>query len=239
MRRFRKPVPLSMWVPDKEAKTCKTCNCKFNISIRRHHCRFCGQVVCGICSTAQVQVTHLLHSMQSSNQNSSIYIIHTSFFMFIFCMCLFFNRYLNVLYIRNTGRVVLVLVSILNNTMSFTFSKTHLLSPKPDPNFHPTKLNFHQHLSQKSPNKKLTYQRKNPNNLPLLLLWRRQLNLCLRRHLSLPLTLALKSSLHYCQRSHPVDLSSIKSCTPLKQTSTTKSKLKQYSEYQAEVARSA
>jgi len=39
-----------VWVPDAEAKTCSLCSTKFTFTNRRHHCRQCGNVVCGPCS---------------------------------------------------------------------------------------------------------------------------------------------------------------------------------------------
>ena len=38
------------WVPDHEAKECMICSRKFTLITRRHHCRRCGKVVCGICA---------------------------------------------------------------------------------------------------------------------------------------------------------------------------------------------
>jgi len=39
-----------VWIPDNEAKTCTICAIKFTFTNRRHHCRQCGNVVCGSCS---------------------------------------------------------------------------------------------------------------------------------------------------------------------------------------------
>ncbi|XP_027056183.1 pleckstrin homology domain-containing family F member 2-like isoform X1 [Pocillopora damicornis] len=42
----------AVWVPDSEASTCMHCfKSKFTALNRRHHCRKCGGVVCGNCST--------------------------------------------------------------------------------------------------------------------------------------------------------------------------------------------
>jgi len=48
-------VPKSKWVPDSQSKHCFCCpkgskKSKFGFSNSRHHCRLCGQVVCGSCS---------------------------------------------------------------------------------------------------------------------------------------------------------------------------------------------
>jgi len=41
------------WVPDAAATSCmvSTCSTRFGLLQRRHHCRFCGHVVCGACSS--------------------------------------------------------------------------------------------------------------------------------------------------------------------------------------------
>ncbi|KAF1595903.1 UNVERIFIED_CONTAM: hypothetical protein FQV16_0000523, partial [Eudyptes robustus] len=42
----------AVWVPDSEAEFCMVChNTHFTVIQRRHHCRSCGKVVCGSCST--------------------------------------------------------------------------------------------------------------------------------------------------------------------------------------------
>jgi len=47
----------AVWVPDVEAKTCMACGkTHFNAFQRRHHCRKCGMVVCGNCSTKKFKL---------------------------------------------------------------------------------------------------------------------------------------------------------------------------------------
>ena len=38
------------WQPDAANPTCQICGIKFTFTRRRHHCRFCGRVVCDACS---------------------------------------------------------------------------------------------------------------------------------------------------------------------------------------------
>jgi hypothetical protein len=40
------------WIPDHAAPKCMSCNSQFTAFRRRHHCRCCGQVFCGVCSSA-------------------------------------------------------------------------------------------------------------------------------------------------------------------------------------------
>jgi len=50
----KKPVEnhAAVWVPDAEANICMCCKkTQFSMLIRRHHCRSCGAVVCGVCSS--------------------------------------------------------------------------------------------------------------------------------------------------------------------------------------------
>ncbi|XP_053694720.1 pleckstrin homology domain-containing family F member 1 homolog isoform X1 [Sabethes cyaneus] len=50
----KKPVEnhAAVWVPDSEANVCMHCKkTQFTMLIRRHHCRNCGAVVCGPCSS--------------------------------------------------------------------------------------------------------------------------------------------------------------------------------------------
>lgn len=50
----KKPVEnhAAVWVPDNEASICMHCKkTQFTMIVRRHHCRNCGAVVCGPCSS--------------------------------------------------------------------------------------------------------------------------------------------------------------------------------------------
>ncbi len=46
-----KAVPAQMWLPDNFFDSCPQCQAKFSWSLRRHHCRACGNVVCNSCSS--------------------------------------------------------------------------------------------------------------------------------------------------------------------------------------------
>ena len=38
------------WIPDKDVSHCKGCQRVFGFSLRKHHCRCCGSILCNICS---------------------------------------------------------------------------------------------------------------------------------------------------------------------------------------------
>jgi hypothetical protein len=42
------------WVRDDESDDCLLCGSTFGLMLRRHHCRLCGQLVCGSCSSHQI-----------------------------------------------------------------------------------------------------------------------------------------------------------------------------------------
>lgn len=39
------------WIPDNNSTSCQICATSFTIVFRRHHCRACGVIVCGLCSS--------------------------------------------------------------------------------------------------------------------------------------------------------------------------------------------
>ncbi|XP_063594117.1 pleckstrin homology domain-containing family F member 2-like isoform X4 [Penaeus indicus] len=49
----------AVWVPDGETQVCMHCKkTQFTLINRRHHCRKCGKVVCGPCSSKKVLLIH-------------------------------------------------------------------------------------------------------------------------------------------------------------------------------------
>ncbi|KDO30964.1 hypothetical protein SPRG_04152 [Saprolegnia parasitica CBS 223.65] len=46
----------AVWIPDDAVESCSLCQRRFAVSFRRHHCRRCGNVVCGNCSTHRAYV---------------------------------------------------------------------------------------------------------------------------------------------------------------------------------------
>ncbi|OQR82182.1 hypothetical protein THRCLA_11071 [Thraustotheca clavata] len=48
--------PAAVWIPDGAVESCSLCQRRFGVSFRRHHCRRCGNVVCGHCSTRRAIV---------------------------------------------------------------------------------------------------------------------------------------------------------------------------------------
>ncbi|KAJ3052280.1 hypothetical protein HK097_006600 [Rhizophlyctis rosea] len=50
------PPSREHWKPDDEAPACGLCKQKFGLILRRHHCRRCGDVFCGACSSQYVRL---------------------------------------------------------------------------------------------------------------------------------------------------------------------------------------
>lgn len=50
------------WVPDEVAPACFKCHQQFTTIKRRHHCRCCGEVFCGSCSTRRARLPEHGHS---------------------------------------------------------------------------------------------------------------------------------------------------------------------------------
>jgi len=48
-----------VWVPDKLLKNCMVCEVKFTAINRRHHCRKCGKLLCGGCSSKKFKLENL------------------------------------------------------------------------------------------------------------------------------------------------------------------------------------
>lgn len=48
-----------IWVPDSRVTMCQLCTCEFTLTVRRHHCRACGQVVCSRCSSFRIELPYM------------------------------------------------------------------------------------------------------------------------------------------------------------------------------------
>ena len=52
----------SIWIPDHKVNCCFSCNERFNIIKRKHHCRLCGRIYCHSCTTYITNINELLIS---------------------------------------------------------------------------------------------------------------------------------------------------------------------------------
>ena len=52
----------SIWIPDHKVNSCFSCNERFNIIKRKHHCRLCGRIYCHSCTTYIRKINELLIS---------------------------------------------------------------------------------------------------------------------------------------------------------------------------------
>jgi len=49
----------AVWIPDNETKHCMSCEAQFTVIRRKHHCRSCGKVVCGACSSKRLLLEYI------------------------------------------------------------------------------------------------------------------------------------------------------------------------------------
>ncbi|XP_065657083.1 zinc finger FYVE domain-containing protein 9 isoform X3 [Hydra vulgaris] len=47
------------WIPDTNTKTCMSCDTKFTVVKRRHHCRACGKVLCASCCNMKFNLPYM------------------------------------------------------------------------------------------------------------------------------------------------------------------------------------
>eukprot|EP01084_Bolivina_argentea_P242061 406196_1 len=60
---YDKPINRKQWQSDSDSPNCNVCQIRIIASILRsnkHHCRYCGKVVCGSCSINTSNTTHVL-----------------------------------------------------------------------------------------------------------------------------------------------------------------------------------
>ncbi|ESO90839.1 hypothetical protein LOTGIDRAFT_87572, partial [Lottia gigantea] len=60
-RRRRRLQEPPKWMPDDLSFHCMACKIPFTFVRRRHHCRNCGKIFCGRCSTNSVPLPHFGH----------------------------------------------------------------------------------------------------------------------------------------------------------------------------------
>ena len=46
----KRPIGRNSWSEDKRHKVCEECSVAFSFTVRRHHCRYCGRLLCDKCS---------------------------------------------------------------------------------------------------------------------------------------------------------------------------------------------
>jgi hypothetical protein len=63
---MRKSDGLVGWEPNEASSICRLCDSTFSFTNRKHHCRKCGRLVCGLCSN------HFVHLDSSLKQLSRV-----------------------------------------------------------------------------------------------------------------------------------------------------------------------
>lgn len=72
MLRFKNPnnTIFSQWIPDHLINSCQKCSSNFTLTSRKHHCRNCGGIFCGVCSNFWIEIPDYI---QSVNNESNYY----------------------------------------------------------------------------------------------------------------------------------------------------------------------
>ena len=52
------------WMPDSACRECSECGTKFNLIVRRHHCRICGRIFCNACCSLTIPAMKLRPDLQ-------------------------------------------------------------------------------------------------------------------------------------------------------------------------------
>lgn len=60
------------WVPDADCEQCTACGAPFTLVRRRHHCRNCGRIFCGKCSTNSLALPELGYDRKVSSKINSM-----------------------------------------------------------------------------------------------------------------------------------------------------------------------
>ena len=57
-QKFQIPTSPAQWVDEKKIKRCQICKLKFTFIIRKHHCRWCGRVLCDKCAPVRAPTSY-------------------------------------------------------------------------------------------------------------------------------------------------------------------------------------
>ena len=45
-----------IWASDEAVNSCSACGVEFSVFNRKHHCRACGKIFCGVCSCHRMKI---------------------------------------------------------------------------------------------------------------------------------------------------------------------------------------
>jgi hypothetical protein len=76
------------WAPDNGSKCCTLCATAFTVIVRRHHCRFCGNLMCQNCSNDQI-CNRLSHSSLPERICKVCKVLLAGHFISLLCLCSF------------------------------------------------------------------------------------------------------------------------------------------------------
>jgi hypothetical protein len=61
------------WIPDEASSCCLICRAPFSTTRRRHHCRACGLLVCGLCSTRRFRLVVATNIQRISSDETPVF----------------------------------------------------------------------------------------------------------------------------------------------------------------------
>jgi hypothetical protein len=62
----------NVWIDDNTVNGCYTCKRKFSFILRKHHCRYCGNIFCGYCSSKTTVIPNFIKDKPDSNDTWNI-----------------------------------------------------------------------------------------------------------------------------------------------------------------------
>ena len=87
-----------LWLPDNLSQNCFQCQAKFSLLLnRQHHCRICGNIFCGNCTSKQIQFV-----IKDKNNNEKL--IKIKVCNYCFKICISFDNYIGNNTIKNLNK---------------------------------------------------------------------------------------------------------------------------------------
>jgi len=133
------------WMADEESDSCGVCGSPFTLLLRRHHCRSCGKIFCGDCTTQELFFTDSQKPERVCNQ---------VIFFFPFVLFFFFKK----------KTQTLIFTISTKQSVSLNISRLVVDKRKKEKKRMKMKKNQNRNLNQNLPNLHLKNKHNNNNN---------------------------------------------------------------------------